>query len=392
MENEELKEVDVQEENLDEEVSTEEVNTNDNQESDDDELSAREKYEFYKRDLKTLLIYCTIGWTVAFIGFVILNINNSLLWILPITMIPAAIICIIPVYKKISRGHSIKGVWVDVERVTTYEDGHKTREADFSASLGATLLGLIPVIIKSIVCVFMLPFLLVHRALKVFKLSKELEEKKEGIIYLALTGAAAVYFIVGLVLWGTGSTSGLGTGRKVKDDYKGQNDVKKVIINDCKEYMINHNHESFTSYYEVKYDKNTKTYTMTVKDPVNFDSSYSKVIKKECTYTIDIETKTMVEDGVDITTIYSGNELEELKRDLTYVCPILALPFDIFITDPDNLAIKKVNTSHYEVKYSSKEHGEYYFTIWQGQLGNQPENSIGSYTLKDSILGYAIHY
>ena len=61
MENEELKEGSVQEEIL------------------DDELSTREKYEFYKRDLKTLLIYCTIGWTVAFIGFVILNINNSLL-------------------------------------------------------------------------------------------------------------------------------------------------------------------------------------------------------------------------------------------------------------------------------------------------------------------------
>lgn len=375
MENEELKEVNVQEENL------------------DDELSTREKYEFYKHDLKTLLIYCTIGWTIAFIGFVILNINNSLLWILPVTMIPAAIICIIPVYKKISRGHSIQGVWVDVERVTTYKDGHKTREADFSSSLGASLLRLIPTILKSIVCLFMLPFLLVHRALKVFKLSKEFEEKKKGIIYLALTGLAAVYFIVGLILWGTGSTSGVGTGKKVNDDYKGQNDVKIAMINDCKEYMINHNHESYTAYYEVKYDKNTKTYTMTVTDPVNFDSyAYSKVIKNECTYTINIETKVMMEDGVDITTKYSGQELEELKRDLTYVCPILALPFDIFITDLDNLAIKKVNTSHYEVKYSSKEYGEYFFTIWQGQLGSQPANSIGSYTLKDSNLGYSIHY
>lgn len=359
----------------------------------DGEISNRDKLEFYKRDLKTILIYCTIGWTIAFIGFIILNINNSLLWILPVTMIPAGIVCIIPVYRKISRGSTIKGVWVDVEIETTYEDGHKERRADFGGSLGATLLYLIPVILKSILCVFMLPFIILHRAFMIFKLSKEFGEQKQSYKWLGFTGAAMVYFIVGLVLWGTGSMSGLGTGRKVKDDFKDKPEEKTAIINAVKDYMYTHKHKADTSYFYVEYDQTTKTYKFKVKEgeEQNFDSSYSKVLEAGHVYTINVDTKAMTVDGADLSTRYSGNTLTEVQRDLTYLCPLLAIPFDEMAANPDKVAIQDYMPNLYDVKYVNGD-TEIVFTINGGMQFIKPLYSISSYTLKDSILGYSLRY
>ena len=308
-------------------------------------------------------------------------------------MIPAGIICIIPVYRKLRRGSSIRGVWVDVEIVTTYKDGHKERQADFGGSLGMTLLGLIPVILKSLLCVFLLPFIILHRTFMIFKLSKELGEQKKSYKWLGFTGAAMVYFIVGLVLWGTGSLSGLGTGRKVKDDFKDKPEEKTAIINAVKDYMYTHKHKANTSYYYVEYDQNTKTYKFKVKEgeEQNFDSSYSKVLEAGHVYTINVDTKEMTVDGQPLSSRYSGDKLTEAERDLTYLCPLLAIPFDDMVANLDKVAIQDYMPNLYDVKYSNGK-TEVVFTINGGMKFIEPLYSISSYSLKDSILGYSLRY
>lgn len=152
------------------------------------ENEALDKMSHGLKEIWKIIIFCCVGWLLITVG----------LKITPFLALAGALVISIPSVICVRR-YGFKNIFnYDYQIVTTYEDGHKTYDADLNGKMGMLF---IQIILTIIVGVVLTPIRYIAYCIRFNANCKKLNWKPEfkmGILFPTVVGIGV--FILGLIL------------------------------------------------------------------------------------------------------------------------------------------------------------------------------------------------